>query len=153
MPTAVHTAWRRDRTRNTQLPNADTIDFFFGLRKGGFVRTLRTPLGCVPDALKFCVSCLLLAGAFFSSVFILTHARSTYTTAVVCFFCLVIISFMSFHCDTCTSAVVFFFVLCSQVLCVMLAVRPALSFQCDTCMHTHKSSMRRHAFFCVSHHL
>ena len=52
------------------------------------------------------------------------------------FFCLVLISFMSFHCDTCTSAVVFLFVLCSRVLCVMLAVRPALSFQCDACTRT-----------------
>ena len=42
-------ACRRDRTRKTQLPNADTIDFFFLVReKGGFVRTLRTPLGYVP---------------------------------------------------------------------------------------------------------
>ena len=31
--------------------NADTIDFFFLVReKGGFVRTLRTPLGYVPDS-------------------------------------------------------------------------------------------------------
>ena len=43
-------ACRRDRTRKTQLPNAETIDFFFLVReKGGFVRTLRTPLGYVPD--------------------------------------------------------------------------------------------------------
>ena len=33
---------------NTQLPNADTIHFLFLVReKGGFVRTLRTPLGYV----------------------------------------------------------------------------------------------------------
>ena len=29
--------------------NADTIDFFLVREKGGFVRTLRTPLGYVPD--------------------------------------------------------------------------------------------------------
>ena len=42
---------RGDRTRNTQLPNADTIDFFLVWEKGGggFVRTLRTPLGYVPE--------------------------------------------------------------------------------------------------------
>ena len=36
---------------NTQLPNADTIDFFCSEKRGGgggFVRTLRTPFGYVP---------------------------------------------------------------------------------------------------------
>ena len=33
---------------NTQLPNADAIGFFWVRGKGGFVRTLRTPLGYVP---------------------------------------------------------------------------------------------------------
>ena len=46
-------ACKRNRIRNTQLPNADTIDFFFWTeKKGGFVRTLRTPLGYVPELVR-----------------------------------------------------------------------------------------------------
>ena len=43
-------ACRRDRTW-TRSCQTRTPTFFFGPRKGGFVRTLRTPLGYVPDRL------------------------------------------------------------------------------------------------------
>ena len=47
---------------NTQLPNADTIHFFLVREKGGFVRTLRTPLGYVPAFLSFyCMQSIISA--------------------------------------------------------------------------------------------
>ena len=48
-------ACRRDRTRKTHSCQTRTPStFVFGQEKGGFVRTLRTPLGYVPDKKQYC---------------------------------------------------------------------------------------------------